>query len=601
MKTYKKKSKKVSVVSADTVKKILRHIGRYKFSMIFSLIFGTVFSLGSLYIPIAVGKVIDLIIAPGKVDFDGITPYLIVIASVAVAAGVSRWAMNTLNNRVSYNVMRDLRNESFDKIEKLPIYYLDESPSGDILSRVIADVDQFSDGLLIGFGKFFTGVIQIVGTLYFMFSINWKIAVTVVVLTPISLVTANFISGRSYSSFVKQSEIRGEQTGFINEIIENQKTVKAFSQEKNENDIFNEINDRLGVISLKAQFFSSITNPSTRFINAIVYAAVALFGALAVLGNPFFTVGTKVFTVGGMSAFLSYANEYTKPFNDISSVVAELQNAFACAARVFKLTDDAPEISEKPQAGELTDAKGRVDIENVSFSYDKSKKLIENFSVSVKPGQKIAIVGPTGCGKTTMINLLMRFYSPDKGKICLDSNDIEYLTRQSVRRNYGMVLQDTWLQNGTVKENISFGKPGASDSEIIAAAKKAHADSFIRRLPNGYDTYISSADNSLSQGQKQLLCIARVMMLDPKILILDEATSSIDTRTELQIQDAFNIMMEGKTAFIVAHRLSTVRNADMIIVMKDGKIIETGTHTELLEKGGFYSELYNSQFEGVAD
>ena len=571
-----------------TLKKVLKKIRPYTPLVIISLIFAVITVALTLYFPLLTGKAVDCIISEGNVDFIKIRPIIFQMAVIAALTAVSQWAMNICNNKITYNVTRDIRDEAFKKIEILPLKYIDNHSSGDIVSRVIADVDQFADGLLMGFTQLFTGVLTILGTLFFMFSVNVTISIVVLLVTPISLFVAAFISKRTYKMFRVQSETRGEETAYIDEMIGNQKVVQAFGREEKSLEKFDEINKRLERASLLATFFSSITNPSTRFVNSLVYTSVGIVGAFSVIYGRL--------SVGQLSAFLSYANQYTKPFNEISGVVTELQNAIACAARIFELIEEEPRVPDSPDAVALGEAEGNVNLENVAFSYVPDKKLIENLNLSVKSGQRIAIVGPTGCGKTTLINLLMRFYDVDSGSISVDGNDIRNITRKSLRSNYGMVLQDTWLKTGTIKENIIMGKPDATDEEIIAAAKASHADSFIRRLPDGYDTFITEDGGSLSQGQKQLLCITRVMLCLPPILILDEATSSIDTRTELKIQNAFQQMMKGRTSFIIAHRLSTIQDADVILVMKDGHIIEQGNHKELLEKNGFYAKLYNSQF-----
>lgn len=578
-----------------TVRKVLHYIRRYRVLLLLSVFLAAVTVAGTLYIPILVGDAIDLIVGAGKVDFQGILVILLQIGIIAAATALLQWLMNAVNNRITFHVIRDVREDAFHKIEILPISYLDAHPGGEIVSRVIADADQFADGLLMGFAQLLTGIMTILGTLGFMLVINWKIALLVVILTPLSLFVARFISKKTYHMFRQQSEIRGKQTGLIDEMIGNQKVVQAFSHERESQAQFDAVNRDLQKCSLRAVFFSSLTNPVTRFVNNIVYACVALAGALAVLGG-WLSVGA-VFTVGSLSAFLSYANQYTKPFNEISGVVTELQNALACAARIFELIEEEAEAPDAGTSVVLQQADGWVSLKNVAFSYTPGRRLIEDLNLEAAPGQRIAIVGPTGCGKTTLINLLMRFYDVDSGSICVEGHDIRTLTRKSLRSAYGMVLQDTWLKSGTIRENICMGKPDASEKEIIAAAKAAHADSFIRQLSNGYDTMIAEDGGSLSQGQKQLLCIARVMLCLPPMLILDEATSSIDTRTELKIQQAFSRMMEGRTSFIVAHRLSTIREADVILVMKDGRIIEQGKHMELLQKNGFYAKLYNSQFE----
>lgn len=571
-----------------TLKKVLKKIRLYTPLVIISLIFAVITVALTLYFPLLTGKAVDCIISEGNVDFIKIRPIIFQMAVIAALTAVSQWAMNICNNKITYNVTRDIRDEAFKKIEILPLKYIDNHSSGDIVSRVIADVDQFADGLLMGFTQLFTGVLTILGTLFFMFSVNVTISIVVLLVTPISLFVAAFIAKRTYKMFRVQSETRGEETAYIDEMIGNQKVVQAFGREEKSLEKFDEINKRLERASLLATFFSSITNPSTRFVNSLVYTSVGIVGAFSVIYGRL--------SVGQLSAFLSYANQYTKPFNEISGVVTELQNAIACAARIFELIEEEPQVPDSPDAVVLGEAEGNVNLENVAFSYVPDKKLIENLNLSVKSGQRIAIVGPTGCGKTTLINLLMRFYDVDSGSISVDGNDIRNITRKSLRANYGMVLQDTWLKTGTIKENIIMGKPDATDEEIIAAAKASHADSFIRRLPDGYDTFITEDGGSLSLGQKQLLCITRVMLCLPPILILDEATSSIDTRTELKIQNAFQQMMKGRTSFIIAHRLSTIQDADVILVMKDGHIIEQGNHKELLEKNGFYAKLYNSQF-----
>ena len=574
-----------------TLKKVLHYMKHYIPLLVLSIILATVSVALTLYFPIITGKAIDLILAKGKVDFDGIIALAKQGMIVILITAVAQWVMNMANNRMTYNIVRDIRKDAFDKIEKLPFSYIDSHSHGDMVSRIIADVDTFADGLLMGFTQLFTGVATIVGTLLFMLSIHIKITLVVVILTPLSLFVASFIAKRTYSMFRLQSKTRGEQTALIEEMIGNQKVVQAFNHEDEALEEFDEINERLQKYSLRATFFSSIVNPSTRFINSIVYAAVGITGAFAVI----LTGG--VFTVGNLSCFLSYANQYTKPFNEISGVVTELQNALACAARIFELIEEPSEIPDDADAYVLKEADGTVDIDNVYFSYVPEQHLIEDFNLHVKPGQRIAIVGPTGCGKTTLINLLMRFYDTNSGKIEVSGHDIMHMTRQSLRANYGMVLQETWLKKGTIRDNICMGKPDATEEEMIAAAKASHAHSFIKRLPKGYDTMITEDGGNLSQGQKQLLCITRVMLCLPPMLILDEATSSIDTRTEIRIQKAFLTMMQGRTSFIVAHRLSTIREADVILVMKDGKIIEQGNHETLLAQNGFYAKLYNSQFE----
>ena len=574
--------------SRGTLKKVLTYLRHYTPALLLSLLLAAASVVLTLYVPILIGDAIDLILEPGKVYFDDIASLLIKIAVAAAAAALFQWLMNIINNRITYGVVRDIRSEAFAKLQDLPVSYIDSHAHGEIVSRIITDADQFSDGLLMGFSQLFTGVITIIGTLAFMFAINWKIALVVVLVTPLSLFAASFIAKRTYSMFRLQSETRGEQTAFINEIIGNEKVVRAYGHEAEVSETFEEINERLEKCSRRAVFYSSTVNPTTRFVNSIVYAGVGLVGALSVIASP-------TFTVGSLSIFLSYANQYTKPFNEISGVVTELQNALACAARLFALLEE-PEESEDA-AGTLEAPRGNVGIEDVSFSYDPNRKLIEHFNLDVKPGMRIAIVGPTGCGKTTFINLLMRFYDTDKGEITVDGKEIKTLSRHALRSGYGMVLQDTWIKQGTVRENIAFGKPEATDEEIIRAAKEAHSWEFIRRLPQGLDTVLY--EDSISQGQKQLLCITRVMLTLQPMLILDEATSSIDTRTEMLIQQAFDKLMEGRTSFVVAHRLSTICNASLILVMRDGKIIEQGTHEELLAKGGFYNTLYNSQFQRV--
>lgn len=572
-----------------TLKKVFRYIKRYIPLLITALALSIVTVALTLYFPILTGRAIDLIIGKGQVDFDGIMQ-IVIKAVIAVAfAAIAQWLTNVCNNKMTYNVIRDIRTDAFENIEKIPLSYIDSHSHGDIVSRIISDVDTFADGLLLGLTQLFTGAATIVGTLIFMLTINVKIAVVVVVLTPLSLVAASFIAKRTYSMFQLQSRTRGEQTALIDEMIGNQKVLVAFNHEKKAIEQFDEINDRLSQYSLRATFFSSLTNPTTRFVNAIVYASVGVFGAIsAILGG---------ITVGQLTCFLSYANQYTKPFNEISGVITELQNAIACASRIFELIEVEREIPDAEDAYELDEADGKVDIEDVYFSYEPDQKLIEDFNLHVEQGQRVAIVGPTGCGKTTLINLLMRFYDVNSGKIKVSGHDIKEMTRHSLRKNYGMVLQETWLKNGTIRDNICMGRPEATDEEIIEAAKATHAHSFIKRLPKGYDTVITEDGGNLSQGQKQLLCITRVMLCLPPMLILDEATSSIDTRTEIKIQKAFLKMMQGRTSFIVAHRLSTIRDADVILVMKDGKIIEQGRHEELLKENGFYANLYNSQFE----
>lgn len=572
-----------------TLKKVLHYVGRYKPHLAFSIILAAVSVAATLYIPVLAGRAIDNIVDERNVDFAALKPLLIGIGILAAVTALAQWIMNALNNKITFCVVRDIRNAAMRRIQILPLSYIDSHPAGETVSRIIADADQFADGLLMGFTQLFTGVITILGTIGFMLSINVKITLVVVLLTPLSLFVARFIARRTYSMFRAQSETRGEQTAFIEEKIGSQKVVKAFTREAKTLEEFDEINDRYAKRSLKAIFFSSITNPSTRFVNSVVYAAVGLTGAL-------FAVKGAI-SVGGLTCFLSYANQYTKPFNEISGVVAELQNALACAERLFELVEQPPQSPDKADAVTLTDAKGNVAMQNVAFSYVKDRELIKNLNLNVKAGSRIAVVGPTGCGKTTLINLLMRFYDVDGGVIAVDGIDINDITRSSLRRSYGMVLQDTWLKDGTVRENIAMGKPDATDEEIIAAAKASHAHSFIKRMPQGYDTVTSDENSGLSQGQKQLLCIARVMLCLPPMLILDEATSSIDTRTEIKIQQAFSRMMQGRTSFVVAHRLSTIKNSDLILVMKDGSIIEQGTHAELMEQNGFYAALYNSRLD----
>lgn len=571
-----------------TVKKIFKYLTHYKPSIIFSLLFAFITVAGQLAIPVLQGKAIDRIIGAGNVDIKGIIRILIIIAVTVAATALFQWIMNVINNKITYSIVRDIRKDAFEKLQILPVNYVDTHPAGEIVSKVIADVDQFADGLLMGFTQFFTGIMTIIGTLVFMFIYDWKITMVVVLVTPASFFIASFIAKRTYNMFKKQSEARGVQTSLIDEMIGNEKIVQAYSMEDNSLERFDEINGKLQKYSLDATFFSSLSNPSTRFVNNVVYALVAFVGAFSVMRGGL--------TVGSLSALLSYANQYMKPFNEISGVVTELQNAIACAGRVIDLIDETPMKKDPDNELVVKDGEGKIDLEDVCFSYDKSKELIKNFNLHVKPGERVAIVGPTGCGKTTVINLLMRFYDVDSGSIKIEDVDIKEVTKKSLRSNYGMVLQETWLKSGTIKENIITGRPDATDEEIVAAAKAAHAHGFIKRLPNGYDTVIGEDGGNLSQGQKQLLCIARVMLCLPPMLILDEATSSIDTRTEMKIQHAFSIMMEGRTSFIVAHRLSTIKSADIIIVMKDGNIIEQGNHEELLAKGGFYSVLYNSQF-----
>ena len=573
-----------------TMRQVLNYIRRYWLMVGLSLVLAAVTVVLTLYIPILTGDAVDLLLGKGAVDFPGVFSVMKKIAIAMIITAVAQWVMNTCNNHITYHVVKDIREDAFERLEKLPLKYLDAKPYGDIVSRVVADVDTFADGLLMGFTQLFTGVLTIIGTLIFMLVTNVPIALVVVCITPVSFLVARFIATRTYSMFKLQSEIRGEQTSLIEETIGNQKIVKTFSREEAVKSQFGEINGRLQDCSLKAIFFSSITNPATRFVNSLVYAGVGIFGAFVAIRGGI--------SVGRLSCFLSYANQYTKPFNEISGVVTELQNALACAARIFELIEEEPQVPDAADAKVLTDAQGNVALENVYFSYVPDKKLIQDFNLTVKPGQRVAIVGPTGCGKTTVINLLMRFYDVDSGRITVDGTDIRDITRGSLRTSYGMVLQETWLRSGTIQDNIRMGKPEATEDQVIQAAKAAHAHSFIKRLPQGYDTVITEDGGSLSQGQKQLLCIARVMLCLPPMLILDEATSSIDTRTEMRIQNAFAKMMEGRTSFIVAHRLSTIQEADIILVMKDGNIIEQGNHETLLAQKGFYSTLYHSQFEG---
>lgn len=572
----------------STLKRILEYIAQYRFGVLTSLFLAAVTVATTLYAPVLIGQGVDLIVAPGQVDFAGLGKILMQMGLVIAITALSQWLMNHINNQITYRVVRDIRTKAFDHLEVLPLKYLDSHPTGDVLSRIIADIDQFSEGLLMGFTQLFSGVITILGTLGFMFYINPWIATVVVLVTPVSLFVASFIAKKTYSMFKLQSETRGEMTSLVEEMLGNQKVVQAFSHEQASQQQFEEINERLRGCSLKAIFFSSITNPATRFVNGLVYASVGITGAFAAVQG--------LLSVGQLSSFLSYANQYTKPFNEISGVVTELQNALASAARVFALMDEEPFPAEPEDAVKLENVDGSVSIDHVSFSYQKEVPLIEDFYLDVKPGQRIAIAGPTGCGKSTIINLLMRFYDVDHGSIRVMGTDIRQVTRESLRSSYGMVLQETWLKSGTIRENIAYGKPDATMEEIIQAAKEAHAHSFIKRMPNGYDTVISEDGGNLSQGQKQLLCIARVMLCLPPMLILDEATSSIDTRTEIRIQKAFAKMMEGRTSFIVAHRLSTIKEADVILMMQEGHIVEQGSHEELLAKGGFYAKLYQSQF-----
>lgn len=574
--------------------RVFSYVGRYKIHLAFSLLLAAVSVAGTLYVPVLLGNVVDFIVDKGKVDFDGMVPILVEVCVIVCVVALSQWIMNVLNNKITFGVVKDMRDKAFSKIEKLPVSYIDSHPSGEIVSRVIADVDQFADGLLMGFTQFFTGIITIIGTLIFMLSINFWITVVVVIVTPLSFVIASFVAKKTHKMFTLQSETRGEQTAFIDEMIGNAKTVDAYSHYDENLKTFDEINARLKEYSLKAVFFSSITNPATRFVNSIVYAAVALFGAFLAVKTQ-----QQAITVGVLAAFLSYASQYTKPFNEISGVVTELQNAFACAGRLFELLEEKEVPPDKENAVELKTVDGKLELKNVCFSYVENKKLIDNFNLSVKPGQRVAIVGPTGCGKTTLINLLMRFYDVNSGNIIIDDNDYDNVTRKSLRQNFGMVLQDTWLKSGTIRDNIKMGAPNATDDEVIEAAKKAHSHSFIKRLPEGYDTLIGEDGGSLSQGQKQLLCITRLMLCKPPMLILDEATSSIDTRTEIKIQKAFAALMQGRTTFIVAHRLATIKEADVILVMNNGSIVEQGTHKELLALNGFYTNLYNSQFPSI--
>lgn len=576
----------------QTVKRIFRQLKGYIPLIILSLLMAVITVAGNIIVPIFFGEAINLI-AEGGSDIAGILRYFAVTGALIAVTCLSQWLMNVINNKITFSVTEDIRKEAFEHIQRLPLRYLDAHPYGDIVSRNIADVDQFADGLLMGFTQFFTGVLTIISVLVMMLVLNWIIALAVFVLTPLSLFIAKFISTRTYRLFRTNSQIRGEQTAFIDEMVGNLKVVQAFSHEGENSEKFDEINERLSKASLDATFFSSLPNPTTRFVNSLVYAAVALAGALTIIYPSVLPVA---FNVGKLTTLLSYANQYTKPFNEITGVITELQNAIACAGRIYELIDEPAQIPDKEDAVELTEAKGEVDFKDVCFSYSEERKLIENLNIAVKAGQRIAIVGPTGCGKTTLINLLMRFYDVDGGSISVDGTDIRDITRHSLRRNYGMVLQDTWLKSGTIKQNIAMGKPDATDEEIIEAAKNAHSHKFIIQLENGYDTVISEDGGNLSQGQKQLLCITRIMLTLPPMLILDEATSSIDTRTEMQIQEAFTQMMQGRTCFIVAHRLSTVKNADLILVMRDGKIIEQGKHEELIALGGFYNKLYNSQF-----
>ena len=584
-------SKAKQKAQPGTMKKVLEYLRPYMGLVALSVLLAAVTVALTLYVPVLIGRAIDLIVGPGQVDMPGILRLILRIAIVVAATAAVQWVVNTINNKITFQVVRDVRAQAFAKLQILPLSYIDSHPTGEIVSRVIADVDQFADGLLLGFTQLFTGVVTILGTLGFMISIRPGIALVVVLLTPLSFVVARFIATHTYSYFRQQSETRGEQTAFIDEMIGNQKVVKAFGHEQQNVERFDEINERLEKCSLQAIFYSSLTNPCTRFVNNVVYAGVALAGALVCVA-----CGGAGFTVGSLSALLSYANQYTKPFNEISGVVTELQNALACASRIFQLIAEPPQAPDAPDARVLKDAQGQVEMKDVSFSYVPDRKLIEALNLSVKPGQHVAIVGPTGCGKTTLINLLMRFYDVNGGAIRVDGTDVRQITRASLRANYGMVLQETWLKSGTIRENLVMGKPDATDEEVVAAARACHAHSFIKRLPQGYDTVIGEDGGRLSQGQKQLLCITRIMLCLPPMLILDEATSSIDTRTELKIQHAFTTMMDGRTTFIVAHRLSTIREADVILVMRDGSIVEMGSHEALLQRNGFYAKLYNSQF-----
>lgn len=584
----KTNSEKKQKSQAATLKEVICRLGRYRIFLVFSILLATVSVALTLYIPKLTGHAVDYVIGKGKVNFPGVIQVMIQIGVCTLITALAQWLMNVCNNKMTYQMVQDIRNEAFDKIEQLPLKYIDGHPYGEVVSRVIADVDQFSDGLLMGFTQLFTGIATIVGTFCFMLSVNVSITFVVVLITPVSFFVANFIAKRTFRMFRLQSEIRGEQTGLIDEMIGNQKVVQAFGRGEDVTERFGEVNKRLQEASLRATFFSSITNPATRFVNSLVYTGVGITGAFAVVRGAM--------SVGQLSSFLSYANQYTKPFNEISGVVTEFQNAIACAQRVFTLIDEEPQIPEPEHAVHLTDIDGNVKVEDVSFSYLPGQHLIEDFNLEVKPGQRIAIVGPTGCGKTTLINLLMRFYDVNAGSIKVEDIDIREMTRKSLRAGYGMVLQETWLKTGTIRENIAMGRPDATEEEIVEAAKASHIHNYIRRLPKGYDTWITEDGGGLSQGQKQLLCIARVMLCRPPMLILDEATSSIDTRTEIKIQQAFAKLMEGRTTFIVAHRLSTIREADVILVMKDGKIIEQGNHEVLMKKEGFYHHLYESQF-----
>ena len=584
----KDKKKKLQGFDKAVLKRVLTHIKKYRILVILSFVCAMITVASTLYAPILTGDAIDLIVGKGLVDFDGIKDIIYTFLMVTVVTVISQWFMNIINNHITYSVVRDIRIEVFNHMEELPLSYIDSHKHGDIVSRIVSDIDQFADGLLMGFTQLFTGIVTILATLGFMIAVNVPIALVVIVLTPLSLFVASFIAKRTYHLFHQQSETRGEITALVDEMVGQQKIVQAFGYEDNALDRFEEINNRLEKDSMSATFYSSLVNPCSRFVNILVYAAGGIIGASSAIMTGF--------TVGQLTCFLSYANQYTKPFNEISNVITELQNAMACAGRVFELLEETPQVPEKENAHVLTDTKGAIEIKDVNFSYVKDKTLITNLNLSVKPGMRVAIVGPTGCGKSTLINLLMRFYDVDTGSISVDGTDIRDMTRDSLRQNYGMVLQETWLKSGTIRENIAYGKPDATDEEIVQAAKLAHSDSFIRRLPQGYDTVIAEDGGNLSQGQQQLMCITRVMLLLPPMLILDEATSSIDTRTEIRIQKAFNRMMQGRTSFIVAHRLSTIREADVILVMKDGNIIEKGNHAQLMAQNGFYTNLYNSQF-----
>lgn len=583
-----KMNRKNITLHKSTIKKIVQYIGKYWVYVICSMLFAAITVMCTLYTLLLIGKAVDCLTGTNGVDFDGLIRILVTIAVLTGTAAILQWGMNVCNNKIVYHVIQDIRKDAFDKIEILPLKYIDSHAYGEVVSRVITDVDQFADGLLMGFTQLFTSVVTIFGTLVFMLRENISITLVVICLTPVSILVAGFISKRTYSMFMLQSQTRGEQTAYVDEMIGNQKVVQAFGYEAEALDNFEAINDRLSKYSLRAIFFSSITNPATRFVNGLVYTGVGITGAISVINGSL--------TVGILTAFLNYANQYTKPFNEISGVVTELQNALSCAKRIFELIDEEPQIPDAADAVKLTAVKGEVRLDKVEFSYTPDKKLIENLNLFVKPGQRIAIVGPTGCGKTTIINLLMRFYEINSGCISVDDKDIRHVTRKSLRANYGMVLQETWLKSGTIRENVCMGKPDAIDEEMINAAKAAHIHSFVKRMPQGYDTVITENGEDLSQGQRQLLCIARVMLCLPPMLILDEATSSIDTRTEIKIQEAFKVMMKGRTSFVIAHRLSTIKDADLILVMRDGHIVEQGRHDELLEKQGFYSELYNSQF-----